>query len=182
MTEERKFCSECNQILEKGATHSTLRICIQAYQVAMMALRRETDLQELVCSSRALSAIEELCLMPQVGVPYRTCFPKNPDDPMGEMVTELHYSQVEGVFKAIKQRYKELGSWSPLYQAREELYQEQRLNVEFQEVLVELEKLLCDGRQIPFLLRKRVRGLLDPGGLHLEADGPPEESPGPEDS
>lgn len=79
------------------------------------------------------------------------------------------------VFTRIKEAYEASGEWGPLIAAQEELEKEQALNVRFQEVLAETEKICCLGKELPFLLRRQIRGLLDPGGLHLEEDGLQEE-------
>jgi hypothetical protein len=136
-------------------------------QVAMLAQRKSAEQLGLIISVRFLDVIEELCQRPEIGVPYETCFPKNPDDPMGEMVTALHHSQVVGVFEAIRTRYKEMGDWSSLTAAQNELFEEQQLNIRFQSVLQEVKDLdelpsSFKPEGIPQDLKQKIEELLNP--------------------
>lgn len=167
MSEEKEFCSVCNLILEHGARHLNESTCIQAQQLAMLAQRKSAEQLGLIISTRFLDVIEELCRRPEIGVPYETCFPENSADPMGKMVTQLHHSQVVGVFEAIRTLYKEMGDWSPLTAAQDELFQEQQLNIRFQSVLQEVKDLdelpsSFKPEGIPRNLKRKIEELLNP--------------------
>jgi len=139
-----EHCVFCNLILEDGEIHSSHLICIQAMQAAMLKQKKAAEGLSYALSTKYLEVLEILCVE--------------------------HGAE----FQKIRDVYVAMGDWSPMKQLQVELQAEQKTNVEFQEVLAEVEKLLCNGTQIPFNLRRRVRGLLDPGGLHLEEDGLPE--------
>jgi hypothetical protein len=139
-----EHCTSCNLILENGAIHVNQGTCIQAMQAAMIEQKKSAEGLSYALSTKWLEVMETLCVE--------------------------HGAE----FKKARDVFVAMGEWSPLKLLQEELQEEQKLNVEFQEVLAEVEELLCRGAEIPFLLRRRVRGLLGPEAIHLEVDGPPE--------
>jgi hypothetical protein len=140
-----EFCSNCNLILENGAVHIELAVCVQAQQIAMINQKKAAEGLSYALSTKYLEVLEILCV------------------------------ENGAEFQKVRDAYVAMGDWSPMKLLQDELKKEQELNVKFQEVLAETERLSCEGKEIPFLLRREIRNLLDPGGLHLEADGPPEE-------
>lgn len=168
MSEEREFCPTCKIILEDGNTHLNKDDCIEAQGAKILSQRKSAEHLGEIIAGRVLDIVGELCRRPDVGVPYYTNFPTDPNDPMGERTTELHHSQVVGVYEAIRKLYIEMGDWSSLTEAQDELFKEQQLNLRFQSVLQEVNDLDNLPRplglgNLPDDLKQKIVELLHPG-------------------
>jgi hypothetical protein len=163
-------CNVCKMQLNPGSDgHKENIDCINALRALNKSQHEAASRLALSLSTRYFAIFEELAHDPECGVQYYT---HNEDT--GEK-THLGHSTVRGVMAAIFTKFQAMGDWSPMDRLQDELKEEQQLNVKFQKVLSRTEELLVTGKEIPFLLRKEIRSLLDPGGLHLEEDDPPEE-------
>ena len=160
-------CNVCGLRLNPGdAGHEKDIDCIKAFRIAYKKQHDAASRLALDISTQWFSIIEGLAQDPECGVQY---YHHNVET--GEK-KKLGHSEVRGVMAAIFRKVQEQGNWSTMENIRKELGEERKLNLRFQDVLAEIEK---QWTTMPFDLKLKVRGLLYPEGLHLEADGPQEE-------
>lgn len=108
-------CYHCGLGLVPGDDHNDPKGCIKALRNAMLKQRQAAESLAFDVSVRFLAVLEQLALNPDVGVPYHAV-----DTTSGKPV-EVHHQHVAGIFAAIGKMYREMGDWTPLADAKEEI-------------------------------------------------------------
>lgn len=108
-------CGVCGLLLQ-DERHESAGDCIRGLRSALIKQKRLAEEMAFDISTRYLAAIEELSLRPEVGIPYYTRVPDQPEN-----IVQVSHQQVAGVFTAIVRKYRALGDWSPLQAIKKEV-------------------------------------------------------------
>lgn len=106
-------CFTCG--LNHDGDHELLEDCIYALREAMLKQRQAAERLGHDITMRVLGVLEELALRPECRCSNFTVLHPQTQKPL--LVAP---EQVAGVFAAILDRYKQMGDWSPLEEARGE--------------------------------------------------------------